>query len=395
MILTRLLRDENGATLAVTAVIIGAVMAMLALAIDLGMLRVARVDAQRAADAAALAGAAEFLYVTPPTAAVPTAHDSALSYAMKNTIRNLPIDSSEVTVQVIPSEQKVWVRIERTGLSLWFAKLLGRSIGTVSAAAAAAAVQAGAADCLAPFAVPDIWGEADTLSDVDGDRVWDTGETWVFDPSTGDTYVPFSGVYPPAATETGYGSAYRDGNGSGIVYDYGLPMILKVQDPLNAPVSGFFYPFRIGTNSGASDYRNAIENCDVQVVPLNAPVPLEMGNMVGPTRQGVLNLIAQDPNATWDPVYGITNSNFGNGKTSSSPRIKTVPLYDPAFIAQIVGGNHNLTFNNFARIFIEGVQQQGHDEWVIGRFMYYAPGLGGSSSGGNTGSLARVLQLVE
>jgi hypothetical protein len=394
MTFLRLLRDEEGATLAVTAVIIAAVMATLALAVDLGMLRTARAEAQRAADAAALAGAAEFIYITPPAAAVPSAHDSALSFARKNFIRNVAIDSAEVTIQVIPTEQKVWVRIQRTGLALWFAKLLGQSIGTVSAAAAAAAVPAGAADCLAPFAVPDIWAEADTLQDLDGDRVWDTGESWVFDPVTGDWYQPFVNNSPSGPAETGYGSAYRNGNGSGIVDDFGLPMTLKVQDPNNAPVSGFFYPFRIGTNTGAADYRNAIENCDVQVVPLNAPVPLEMGNMVGPTRQGVLNLIAQDPYATWSSG-GITGSNFGNGIYSSSPRIKTVPLYDPAFIAQIMGGNHNLTFNNFARIFIEGVQKQGPDEFVIGRFMYYAPGLGGSASGGATGSLVRVLQLVE
>ena len=109
-------------------------------------------------------------------------------------------------------------------------------------------------------------------------------------------------------------------------------MILKMQDPNNTPgLPGFFFPFRIGTNSGANDYRNAIENCDNQVVPLNAPVPLEMGNMVGPTRQGVTNLIAQDPNARWNAnTDTIELSNFGNGKTSGSPRIKTVPLYDPS-----------------------------------------------------------------
>jgi hypothetical protein len=398
MKIRHLYRNEEGATLAVAAVMIAGVTSMLALSVDLGMLWVARAEAQKAADAAALAGAQEFLYVQLPAAAVTPAHDAAMAFARQNAIRNVLIDSAEVTIQVIPADQKVWVRIERTGLSLWFARLLGRPIGTVNAAAAAAAMPAGAADCLAPFAVPDAWGEADPTEDVDADRVWDTGEQWTYGDDALDSYLVYTSNSPSGPVETGYGSAYRNtpwGGGSGIVDDYGRPMFLKMQDPANAPVSGFFYPFRIGTNSGASDYRFSIENCDPQVVPLGAPVPLEMGNMKGPTRQGVENLVALDPGATWVAGYGITNSTYGNGLNSASPRIKTVPLYDPGYINQVMGGNHNLTFNNFAKIFLEGVVAQGPDEFVVGRFMYYARGLGGSSTGGTTGSLVRVLQLVE
>ena len=118
---------------------------------------------------------------------------------------------------------------------------------------------AGAAECLAPFAVPDTWGESDPTEDTNGDKVWDTGEKWTYGDDAGDYYTQFSGADPPILTETGYGSSYRNGNGTGIVNDFGLPMILKVQDPNNTPVSGFFYPFCIGTYTGANDYRNAIQ----------------------------------------------------------------------------------------------------------------------------------------
>jgi hypothetical protein len=388
MTIRRLLRDEKGATLAVTAVMIAGVLSLLALAIDLGMLRTARAEAQRAADAAALAGAQEFLRVTPPSAAVTPARTQAMAFARRNWIRKVQIDSTEVTIQVIPAQEKVWVRIERTGLSLWFARLLGRSFGTVNAAAAAAAMPASAAKCVAPWAVPDIWHDAG--DDTDGDRVWDTGEQWNFGDDLGDYYQMYNNNPLANPAETGYGSAWRNGNGSGITNDFGMPMVLKVQDPNNAPTSGFFYPFRIGSNSGAQDYRDAIESCDPQVVPLHSTVPLEMGNMVGPTRQGVNNLIGQDPSAYWDPVAGVVSPSGLN-----SPRIKIVPLYDPNYISQIVGGNHTLTFNNFALIFVEGVVKQGQDEFVIGRFMYYAQGVGGNPGGGAPGSLVRVLQLVE
>lgn len=393
--LLRLRRDERGQSLALIAVMIGALMGMVALVIDLGMLYTARREARRAADSAALAGAKQFLLITPATAAVGSAYDSAMAYAQRNYIQRTFIDTSEVTIQVLPAQQKVWVRVERQGLGLWFARFLGHSLGTVSAAAAAAAMPAGAAQCLAPFAVPDIWHDQD--DDTDGNRLWDGTEQWVYGDDPGDFYNRYNQNPAAIPPETGYGSAYRDGNGMGITADFGLPMRLKVQDPTNAPTSGFFYPFRIGTNTGANDYRNAIQTCDDQVVPLGVPVPLEMGNMKGPTTQGVTNAVAQDSMAYWDTSTNtVVGSALGTGWLSS-PRVKIVPLYSPDQIALITGGNHNVTFNNFALIWLEGTVTVGRgqtaDEYVVGRFLYFATGLGGT--GPTTGSLVRVLQLVE
>jgi len=389
--LRRFWRDERGQSLALMAVMVAGVTSMLALAIDLGMLQVARRETQAAADASALAGAQEFMRITPAAAAVGSAYDSAMAYAIRNTVRNIPIDTSEVTIQVLPALQKVWVRIERQNISLWFARLFGRTVGTVNAAAAAAVMPASAARCVAPFAVPDVWH--DENSDTDGDRYWDIGEPWTFADDPIDYYARFSGTPGPIPAETGYGSPYRNGNGMGITDDYGLPLRLKVQDPSLAPAEGFFYPFRIGGNNGANDYRNAITNCDPQVVSLNTPNPLEMGNMPGPTRQGVNALVALDPAAYWDNTTNtVVNSSYGAG-WMSSPRVKIVPLYDPYQIALIGGGNHNVTFNNFALMFIEGMVSVGNDDYVIGRFLYFATGLGGGA--GPAGTLVRVLQLVE
>jgi hypothetical protein len=375
---------------------IGGLMGMLALVIDMGMLIGARRQAQRAADSAALAGAKEFLLKSPAAAAVPHAYDSAMVYATRNYIMDTFIDTSEVTVQVIPAEQKVWVRIERQGLGLWFARFLGRNFGTVNAAAAAAAMPAGAAQCLAPFAVPDIWHDAD--DDTISNRAWDDVEQWVYGDDPGDRYSRFD--HNPAAipAETGYGSGYRNGNGMGITDDFGLPMRLKVQDPATSPTSGFFYPFRIGTNTGANDYRDAIQSCDDQVVPLGVPVPLEMGNMKGPSRQGVTGAVGQDSAAYWDTSTNtVVGSIYGSGWLTS-PRVKIVPLYSPDQIALIVGGNHNVTFNNFALIWLDGVVTVGQgnnaEEYVLGRFLYFASGLG-TGPGSTTGSLVRVLQLIE
>ncbi len=383
-------RDERGQSLALMAVMVAGVTSMLALAVDLGMLHTARRETQRAADSAALAGAQEFLTASTPAAAVGPAYDSAMSYATRNAVRNILIDTTEVTIQVLPAESKVWVRIERQNIGLWFARLFGRSVATVNAAAAAAAMPASAAQCVAPFAVPDLWNDAN--EDLNGNRNWDMGEAWNYGNNPGDYYQRYNGpgvTIPPA---TGYGSGYRNGNGMGITDDYGLPLRLKVQDPRNAPVSGFFYPWRIGNNTGANDFRDSIINCNTTVVPTGVPQPLEMGNMKGPTRQGVNGLIAKDPNAYWNASTNtVVNSAWGNG-WMSSPRVKIVPLYSPTLIGAIQGGNHNVTFNNFALMFVEGMLSQGQDEYVIGRFLYFATGLAGS---GPPGSLVRVLQLVE
>ena len=391
MTFPRLLRDEEGATLAVTAVIIGSVMAMLALAIDVGMLRTAHAEAQRAADAAALAGGGLYLKYPPPSTA--TVRDTAMLFARQNSIRNVPVDSSEVAIQIIPSERKVRVRIERTGLSLWFAKLLGRSIGTVSAVAAAAATPAGSAKCVLPFGVPDLWYEAG--EDANGNRLWDPGENWEYGNDPGEYYRqhdPSDSTVSPA--ETGYASTFRDGYIPVNDHDFGAPIVLKMQKPQQLPgggqvYPGWFFPFQIGSNQGANDYRNAIEHCDPQVVYLNQPDTMEMGNMVGPTRQGVNAAVNQDRTAYWDPIKGVI-SPYGE----DSPRIRIVPMFDPSQVLRF-RGSKEIEFNGFGVIFLDTVKTVGGEDYISGRFMYYSKGLGGTGPGGATGPLNLVLRLVE
>src|SRR5215472_19363082 len=84
------IRRERGATIVVVAVAMSALFGLLALVLDLGMLYVAHEDAQRAADAAALAGASAFLNYAANKADAP-ARQRALEYALRNTFQNRPI----------------------------------------------------------------------------------------------------------------------------------------------------------------------------------------------------------------------------------------------------------------------------------------------------------------
>jgi hypothetical protein len=109
--------------------------------------------------------------------------------------------------------------------------------------------------------------------------------------------------------------------------------------------------------------------------------------MVGPTYQGVAELIAQDPDAYWDEREKRVVSDFGE----DSPRVITVALFDPAEIQK--GGRQEIRFNNFARFFIE--KQDSPQDPVVGRFLFYVAGVGSGSHGGTrTGSLIKRLRLI-
>jgi hypothetical protein len=422
--------NRRGATVAFMAVSLAALLAMVAIAVDVGMLLKVRSDAQRAADAAALAGAQEFMDGEPQVKKM-QALNHALEYASRNYVNWKYVDTSsaividsgahliantpEAYVQVIPDTQKVRVFIRRTGTATWFAHLLHLDFIPISARAAAQASNAGVTKCVKPFAVPDIWNETNTTTqDKNGNRAWDTGEGWQFEPGNGDRYA----VYDPSglnlAQQTGYGSAWRNNNGQGVINDYGRLITIKAQRPGEAITSGFFYPWRMpmsdGTMAaGAADYRALLSDTTCTLAAPTAvgtPYRIEDGNMVGPTRQGVNDLLSYDPGAYWDPNYPDGQGHTGAVRGSKyadwrdSPRVMVLGLMDPAYIANIQGGgNLNFEFNNLALFFIEGYAGPADGYTgpppqapVKGRFLYWVHA---TASGPVVASLVKILQLVE
>jgi hypothetical protein len=395
----RVLRSERGATIVLIAFAMVTLLGFLALAIDLGMFYVAHNDAQRAADAAALAGASAFMEYDPAQAVDP-AYDRAMEYALRNTFQNGPIDSSEISVRIVPESALVGVRVQRDSVPTLFARVLGIRTVPIGAYAAAEAVQAGSAKCLKPFAVPDIWSDAN--GDVNGNRVWDNNETWNYGDDPGDYYAPYTGP-TGSPTETGYGSGFRDLT-TPYSGDYGREIKIKVTDPndISAPEPGIFLPWQIPEDStqatcsgfgsgggGAAEYRQNICACNNSSVSLNTPYPIETGNMVGPTWQGTSELINEDPDAYWDQsTQSVKGSMFGSGWVNS-PRIVKIALFAPGQITK--SGMQTIEFNNFALMFIEA--QQTLKDPVTGRFLYYVSG--SDAPGNTTGSLVKTLKLVK
>ncbi len=423
--------NERGGTLVLVAISMVVILAAAALAVDLAAAFAWRAEAQKIADSAALAGASVFLdaLVLDEAAATAEAEARAEEYALYHTIKKDPVQESEVTVEVLFDEEKVRVYIARLGLPTWFARIIGIGSIDIRAVAAAQAFAAGESRCLKPLALADLWsdGDDDTGS---APRIWEPTEDWEYGSSEADSYqryelpeVDENGNPIPVPASTGYGSDFRNGyaDASGQTYenDYGRPVQLKSADP-NDPYNfspGIFFPWRIPSDpnqaecdqggggggsggQGGAEYRQNLCECNNSPVELFTPYDLEPGNMIGPTQQGVGELIAEDPNVYWDPnAYGgdggpVRPTEDGTGIEEvglSSPRVIKIALFDPSEIDG--SGMQSIEFNNFALLFLEE-QGSGQDP-VMARFMYFASGEGAGSAGPTQGSLVKYLRLVE
>jgi len=399
--------NESGGTLVLVALSMFLLLGMAALAVDMAAAFAWRAEAQKIADASALAGGSAFLDVPVEVAEQP-ASDRAYDYALRHSIKGEAIDSSEVTVQVSLADLRVRVWINRPDMPVWFASILGFDGVDIGAMAAAQALDAGAARCLKPIAVPDAWFDAD--DDANDNNLWDTGEAWEFGSDPGDRYQRYDGPDDPDATNgTGYGSELRGPN-----RDWGRPIQLKTTNPNNEFnfEPGIFFPWRLppdpnqgecessggggGTAAGGATYRNNICTCNNSQIDLFEPYDLEPGNMVGPTFQGISELIDADPTARWNPDLnggrGGVERPSGNSWVevgTSSPRVVKMALFDPT---QITGpGMGSIEFNNFALMFLEDMPNPSSP--LRGRFMYFVGGE--PTSGPVDGSLVRYLRLVE
>ncbi len=400
-------RSRRGSTIVLVAVSSAALLGVGALAVDTGMMFKVRADGQRAADAAALAGAAEFLK-TDAVSAIQPAADMALEFAGRNYMggRNIDVggvqpivhgpngvhtvESNEAVVDVVPSLFRVRVTVRRSDSGLLFGNLFGLGNTAIATYAAAEAVDAGGSGCVMPFALPDMWG--DNNDDANGNRLEDEDEEWNWDPGT-DSYAPFDpDVVNP--NQTGYGSDYRNGMGDlPVDDDFGRQVVLKPQSPHDAQGPGNFNLWGFdGDNNGSPGIAARIRGCDPRTVELGVQNAYHVipGNRVGPVAGAVRDRIALDPNAVWnESTHAVDMSNAADWRNSE--RVVKVALYTPE---QIGGhGNDGLVFNNIGLFFLEGLADgSGPHDNVVGRFLYYASG---GPGGGTTGPLVKRVRLVE
>jgi len=149
-------KNERGVAIVLVAFSLLALLGMAALAIDIATLYLAHGEAQRAADAAALAGARMFAasgytsassslapsdicQSSPGPGAAAAANRQAEAVAAQNLIAGQPATVQSITCIVTPANPQITVTLQRTGLPSFFGRIWGFTTHSVSATAVAEA----------------------------------------------------------------------------------------------------------------------------------------------------------------------------------------------------------------------------------------------------------------
>ena len=391
-LLRRLRHDERGMSFVFVGLGFMAFLAATTLAIDVGMFATARSQAQNSADAGALAGATALYYddfddrsATGPAVQYAIATARASANRVMGTATS--VAPSDVT---FPSENRVRVNVFRTAergnpVATLMGQYFGISNVNIAATATAEAAPANGMTCVKPFIIPDRWREGATgqlATQNDTFEIFDKKGNPLVPPEVPDVYVDAT---HPVTEYTGYNNEADRGN----------PLILRAGTGNNIRPS-FYFSLAMGVGAGdnpggltgGAAYDWNIANCNHLVIGWGQKVIQEPGNMVGPTIDGIEQLIARDPNARWDDSKNkVVDSAF----PGQSPRVAPIPLYDPLEYAK---GKQNGRFADFVvanwiGFFFESVQ--GNE--IHGRII---PIAGISISGPTpTAAFPRTIRLVE
>jgi hypothetical protein len=350
------------------AVILVALLAFVALGVDVGLLYGARTSAQEVADAAALAGA--FTFINNPTASQPdTASNHALQVALNNSIMGTPVTAANVTVNVDVANRTVTVDVASTQ-NTYFARVIGTNNANVSAEGIAEAAQySTGATCVKPWFIPNgIFGAGGICAGCAANQVL------------------ISGGQVTAFAKTQFGQEFT----------------LKSSDPHSSIAPGQFYAIDLPGSTGGSDYSNNIATCANPYLRCGNSYSVETGNMVGPTKQGVNALIGNPPTDTWTGAIGAYQT--PNGLSDISKNVVVAPIWDSCSVAGFCpsgnfpsGSNVTLQIIGFATFFLEGFQGNDLQARLISVSSCGGPaggGGGGTETGGTVLSLPlRLIRL--
>lgn len=376
-----LYQDESGMTLVVVGLGFFGFFAASMLAIDVGMVMVARTEAQTAADAGALAGAIALVFddFNDRSAGGPAVQNAVVA-AQSNQVLGQPVSVTTGDV-TFPTADQIRVDVFRTTgranpVGTMIAQFFGIPTADISATATADAVPANAATCIKPWAIPDKWDERQTPA-------WDPTDTFEAfyqnGPNRGNLLPNPDGFIP--ADQPGYTGYQQSPSGP----DYGYQIVLKAGNPHQAITPSDFFPIALPPNNGAAWYEQNIPGCWTDVAQIGDLVPSEPGNMTGPTVAGTQMLIDLDPSAYWD-----TGSSRVVSSQSPSPRIVVLPVYDPmVYDSARSQGRTDIQISNFVGFFIESMQ----GNTVVGRLVP-ATGLIRTGTPVPGGAFLRAIRLV-
>ena len=282
---------------------------------------------------------------------------------------NVSVSAGDVTFLPDPvtgATTRVQVTVFRNSargnpVSTLIGQIFGVNSADISATAIAEAVPANASTCVKPFAIPDKWTERQT-------PVWDPTDSFnaAFLPPTFSPDV-YKGVIDAAYT------GYKRAN---------VGLQLTILPSAGNVMASQYYALNL---PGGNPYQENIEECNgakVTIGDVVAATPLNNGQ----TFNGVNALIAQDPGASWDSVNNRVVSTM-----NPSPRIVTVPVYDPAFYdAGLKAGNAQIRVADIVGFFIQNVAANGA---ITGRIVPVS-GLVQGAAPVTTQAFPRTVRLV-
>jgi hypothetical protein len=344
------------------------------LALDVGMFMVARTQAQAAADAGALAGAMALYYDDwdDRSAGGPAVQNAiTAATAQANAVMKKPVSVEPADV-TFPAVNRVRVRVQRTAargnpLMPFIAPMFGIDEVDLGAVATAEAAPANAMTCVKPFTIPDKWEE----------RTGDPNEFNYLNNKNQPLPVPDRYIARGQPGYTGYNSER----------DRGTQIIIKAGNGSNIAPS-IYYPYAMGEGTGADWYRENVAGCNTDLMDFEALLVAEPGNMSGPTKQGVQDLIDKDPNAKWDATNRRVVSDM-----HPSPRVVTIPVFDPVYYytGKMNGREADLKVANYIGVFIEGFN--GND--VVARITPVPGVFKGNGGPTSADAFPRAIVLVQ
>ena len=390
------LDSERGAVLLHVAISILVLIGLLTFVADWGVMWVARGQAQNSADAGALAGAVAMAFDpngwTNRNDTGP-AKQAARRLALDNEVFGISPDvvmATDVTFTNAPADMcpadanglTGCIRVDvyrnqarSNALPSIFGQIFGLTGHGVRATATARVAIADSSDCLKPWAIPDKWLDNYDVNPPMNENPpqWTEDDEFETVDRRGNP-LPNPDVYRPP-TDPGGGTGFHATLPP--AGDIGTRVVLKTGSPSSALAPGVFHPVRIprydGGSQGGNDYRDNIASCAGVPIGINDVLQSENGNMIGPTRQGVQDLIAQDPNARWDMATNsvINSCQTANPSCGRSPRIVAVPVFNTQLYYDTNRqGLPTFRIVNILGFFID--QMQGND--VVG-WLTEVPGL--------------------
>ena len=356
----RMVSNERGSVLALVALLLVVFLGLAALAIDFGLLYVARGEAQRAADAAAHAGAGYLMHN--PNATEAEIKAEAVRVGERNLVRGERTEIvPEDDVDVLWDERKVRVRVHRTNergnpVGTLLAQVIGFGNMDVAASAAAQIWPGVATDCILPFAIPDLWYVREEDGGLRPARIDD-----VWDKDRGDVYVPADGDH-----DSSLGSPPYTGYGTLRIGD---PIQISPASQNESPMASWYYQIDLPE---FSNLRDAIKGCaSEEVYETGDSIYIDTGFSVGQVRQGFEDIF-NDPDEkdiVWDydeecPVRTAGGPCVG----PESRRVRPVVMFDPRDWDDLKPGKQELRIQTMGGVFI--------DDWdentgIIVRWMSY------------------------